>query len=309
MISKKYKRRISKITKSKKRVKPPVKNNTRKHNKRTPRRKYNKRATRRSYYKRTPRRRHKILSKNWLTSDKGRGVDSGNGDICSICHDALQEGEIFTSTSCPHQFHLHCIASWCSGKANCPCPLCKKNLVPNPNLDPIQDEIDEEGEVDEEDINELVNSLINTAFGSRPFIITQDSTPREVFDVMNAVLGLWNHYIRLHRNNANAIRDLRQIIGIIYDRVVRATPIGIGIFDNNGEVLPEITNTKSSVILGEFFNYVANIDFENINGVDIDSENNDNLVIADDVHVRINGPIEIPKFDDYDTTHRQITNV
>jgi hypothetical protein len=103
---------ISKKIFSKKRVKKSVRKNTRKHKKRTPDRKNRK-------------------------SGKQFRFIGGDGDDknCPICFLPLTDGDLFT-TNCrpiPHKFHSVCIQAWCSGKAVCPCPLCRTTLIPNPN--------------------------------------------------------------------------------------------------------------------------------------------------------------------------------
>ena len=56
------------------------------------------------------------------------GVD---GDICVICHEALEVGdEIYTHTDCKSKFHMSCIKKWCAGKLNCPCPVCRGTVIP-----------------------------------------------------------------------------------------------------------------------------------------------------------------------------------
>ena len=103
---------ISKKIFSKKRVKKSVRKNTRKHKKRTPHRKNRK---------------------------SGKQFRFIGGDEyyknCPICFLPLTDGDVFT-TNChpiPHKFHRGCIEEWCSGKAECTCPLCRTILNPNPN--------------------------------------------------------------------------------------------------------------------------------------------------------------------------------
>ena len=109
---------ISRKRFSKKRVKKSIRKNTRKHKKRTPRRKHKKSVKRLRFF-------------------GGFGED----EDCAICTEPLTVGEVF-KTNCNHNFHLACIERWCSGKAVCPCPMCKTPLNPNPNPNPVVDDYD-----------------------------------------------------------------------------------------------------------------------------------------------------------------------
>lgn len=45
-------------------------------------------------------------------------------DMCAICLDMYEEGEVLTGLPCRHSFHTHCIRLWLSGKSGL-CPICK----------------------------------------------------------------------------------------------------------------------------------------------------------------------------------------
>jgi hypothetical protein len=251
MLSRKNKLKSSKIPKSKKRVKKMVKKNTRK-NKKTPRRKYKKTTKRRRFF----------------------GGDGGD-ENCPICFAPLANSEQVFTTNCNHKFHLGCIETWCSGKRVCECPLCRTELNPNPNPNPIQD--DSEDDMSEEDV---INALFNER-GLWNYTVRQNSTPEEVFSAMSAVLELWN---QIFDNNPQGLDEehmdfARLLIDRIYDRLVRVTPQGV-VSNNDG--LPEIINRRSNAILSDFFDYVANINSDNLNPE------------------RINGRIEIPEYQSYD---------
>jgi hypothetical protein len=87
----------------------------------------------RKYKKRTPRRKHKKSTKR-VRFFGGYGED----EDCAICTEPLTPETTFT-TNCQHNFHRACIERWCSGKAMCPCPMCKTPLNPNPNPIPYHD--------------------------------------------------------------------------------------------------------------------------------------------------------------------------
>jgi len=67
--------------------------------------------------------------------------DTGDEDICAICHEALStqsslgmEDEPASQSkttglpNCTHRFHLSCITMW--AKTKCICPLCRKSMEP-----------------------------------------------------------------------------------------------------------------------------------------------------------------------------------
>lgn len=45
-------------------------------------------------------------------------------DMCAICLDMYEEGEVLTGLPCRHSFHTQCIRPWLSGKSGL-CPICK----------------------------------------------------------------------------------------------------------------------------------------------------------------------------------------
>ena len=100
---------ISKKRFSKKRAKKSIKKNTRKDKKRTPHRKHRKSGKRFRFF-------------------GGYGED----EECAICSETLTPETTFT-TNCEHNFHRACIERWCNGKRLCPCPICRRELDPNPN--------------------------------------------------------------------------------------------------------------------------------------------------------------------------------
>lgn len=221
----------SKIFKSKKRTKKHMKKNTKKYKKRTPRHKYKKTSKRLRFF----------------------GEDDTE---CPICLENLEEGDTFTTNCQPvsHKFHLDCIEKACSGKAVCVCPLCRTELNPNPNRDPIQEEIDEH-EIDEET---LVTYLINARLGNN-YTITPHSTPDQVYDAMVIVLGLWNDIAttEFQTGQMQHISEARRIIRGIYDRIARARPENYNVSND----LPVIRGL-SSVILRRFHGYVEDIEGE-----------------------------------------------
>lgn len=49
--------------------------------------------------------------------------ESGKYDVCVICHEAIELGQVVTKLDCNHCFHIDCIAQWFEIKIEC--PLCK----------------------------------------------------------------------------------------------------------------------------------------------------------------------------------------
>lgn len=50
-------------------------------------------------------------------------------DICSICIEPIEVGDIITITLCEHQYHNTCIRQWL--KYSMICPLCRRDLEKN----------------------------------------------------------------------------------------------------------------------------------------------------------------------------------
>ena len=52
-------------------------------------------------------------------------------DMCSICHEEFIPGDnVYTHPACNNKFHMDCIKQWCSGKDDCPCPMCRGTVQP-----------------------------------------------------------------------------------------------------------------------------------------------------------------------------------
>lgn len=133
--------------------------------------------------------------------------------------------------------------------------------------------------VEEIDVGQQVNAAIMRILNSG--IIEQNSRPETVYNIMVQMLDIWNYVIDeyidgvLTEDNVNHTRTL---MNSIYDRVVRVIPQDSAILQQEGEEpLPEIINIRSSAILGDLFDYVANI-------------------YSDDETNRINGFVEIPDY-------------
>ena len=48
-------------------------------------------------------------------------------EICSICIDNYEDGNIITTLACNHSFHTECLKKWLKRKNECPC--CKNTIV------------------------------------------------------------------------------------------------------------------------------------------------------------------------------------
>ena len=52
-------------------------------------------------------------------------------NMCSICHEEFIPGDnVYTHPACNNKFHMDCIKQWCSGKDDCPCPMCRGTVQP-----------------------------------------------------------------------------------------------------------------------------------------------------------------------------------
>jgi hypothetical protein len=105
---------------------------------------------------------------------------------------------------------------------------------------------------------------------------------------MTRIITLWNYVFGLYREGhltEDNVNNIRVIIDTIYDRVVRVTSQDTPVIHGDGEEpIPEIINIRSSAILGDLFDYVANI-------------------TSNDPQTRINDVIVVG---DYETTYGQI---
>jgi len=138
-----------------------------------------------------------------------------------------------------------------------------------------------------QDVGQEINGLILEILDLG--LIEQNTRPEFVYNVMVRMLELWNYAVELHREGLLTEDDfnhMRVITDSIYDGVVRVTPQEGAFIVNQEEEEPlsEIINIRSSAILSDLFDYVANIN----------SNNQD---------TRINDTVEIP---DYETTYGQI---
>lgn len=56
------------------------------------------------------------------------------GDTCTVCHDDYEEGATVVELPCTHCFHEDCIMPWL--ETHNTCPVCRKELPPDPNAPP-----------------------------------------------------------------------------------------------------------------------------------------------------------------------------
>ena len=122
----------------------------------------------------------KINKRKQKKTFKRRIIQKGGEDeICAICRETLKvPGEIYVHT-CLNMFHSKCLKHWCSGKEECPCPMCRHpvNNLPysyeeyNDLLDKGIDLVAEEKQkchaeiirirnYDKEKVKELINGVI-----------------------------------------------------------------------------------------------------------------------------------------------------
>lgn len=138
--------------------------------------------------------------------------------------------------------------------------------------------IEREGQNDDEDVGQQVNQLITRILDLG--LIEQDTRPEFVYNAMTRIITLWNYVYELYREGVlteENVDHLRVIIDTIYDRIVRVTPQESAFIHGEGEEpLPEIINRRSSAILSDLFDYVANI-----TSTDPESRVNDIIVVGD----------------------------
>lgn len=53
-------------------------------------------------------------------------INSLQDDICTICQDNIESGEVRRITQCGHYFHRNCIDTWLQG--NVQCPTCRHDI-------------------------------------------------------------------------------------------------------------------------------------------------------------------------------------
>lgn len=162
------------------------------------------------------------------------------------------------------------------------------DLPPNKGSQEPNEEmfIEREGQNDDEDIGQQVNQLITRILDLG--LVEQNTRPEIVYNVMTRIITLWNYVFDMYREGhltEENVDHLRVIIDTIYDRLVRVTSQDTPFIHGEGEEpLPEIINIRSSAILGDLFDYVANI-------------------TSNDPQNRVNDVIVVG---DYDTTYGQI---
>jgi len=162
------------------------------------------------------------------------------------------------------------------------------DLPPNKRSQEPNEEmfIEREQQNDDEDIGQQVNQLITRILDLG--LVEQNTRPEIVYNVMTRIITLWNNVFDMYREGVlteENVDQSRVIIDSIYDRLVRVTSQDTPFIHGDGEEpLPEIINIRSSAILSDLFNYVANI-------------------TSNDPQTRINDVIVVG---DYDTTYGQI---
>jgi hypothetical protein len=138
--------------------------------------------------------------------------------------------------------------------------------------------IDRELQNNDEDVGQQVNQLITRILDLG--FIEQNTRPEFVYDVMTRIITLWNYVFELYREGIlteDNVDHTRVIIDTIYDRVVRVTSQDTPVIHGDGEEpLPEIVNIRSSAILSDLFDYVANI-----TSTDPQTRINDVIVVQD----------------------------
>jgi len=162
------------------------------------------------------------------------------------------------------------------------------DLPPNKRSQEPNEEmfIEREQQNEDEDIGQQVNQLITRILDLG--LVEQNTRPEIVYNVMTRIITLWNNVFDMYREGVlteENVDQSRVIIDSIYDRLVRVTSQDTPFIHGDGEEpLPEIINIRSSAILSDLFNYVANI-------------------TSNDPQTRINDVIVVG---DYDTTYGQI---
>jgi hypothetical protein len=90
--------------------------------------KFSKKSTKKNNKKRVKNKKQKKTARRKY---KRFHLFGGQGEECPICGEPLENG-VF-ETNCKHKFHLQCIQQWCNKKSPCTCPICRTELIPNPN--------------------------------------------------------------------------------------------------------------------------------------------------------------------------------
>ncbi|XP_048229452.1 E3 ubiquitin-protein ligase RNF167-like [Ricinus communis] len=54
-------------------------------------------------------------------------VVDGDGEICGICLEEMEQGDETKAMDCMHRFHPSCIAQWLKREKNT-CPLCRHQM-------------------------------------------------------------------------------------------------------------------------------------------------------------------------------------
>ncbi len=154
------------------------------------------------------------------------------------------------------------------------------DLPPNKRSQEPNEEmfIEIEQQNDDEDIGQQVNQLITRILDLG--LVEQNTRPEIVYNVMTRIITLWNYVFDMYREGVlteENVDQSRVIIDSIYDRLVRVTSQDTPFIHGDGEEpLPEIINTRSSAILSDLFNYVANITSN-----DPQTRTNDVIVVGD----------------------------
>ena len=162
------------------------------------------------------------------------------------------------------------------------------DLPPNKHPQEPNEEmfIEREQQNEDEDIGQQVNQLITRVLDLG--LIEQNTRPEVVYNVMTRIITLWNYVFDMYREGVlteENVDQTRVIIDSIYDRLVRVTSQDTQFIHGDGEEpLPEIINIRSSAILSDLFDYVANI-------------------TSTEPQTRINDVIVV---EDYETTYGQI---
>lgn len=61
--------------------------------------------------------------------NRGQGQDSSGTEVCTICLEALADGNIVRTLPCMHHFHDQCIMKWVREKGmTCTCPVCNNQV-------------------------------------------------------------------------------------------------------------------------------------------------------------------------------------
>jgi len=96
-------------------------------------------------------------------------------ELCSICLDPLNEGQDY-KLNCKHRFHKKCIRIWLT--SNNTCPLCRKNVDPDPKY--VEEDI--LTETRRRYIEMLIKGGIKTLSGVMEYFIPELAGCTEVLD-------------------------------------------------------------------------------------------------------------------------------